>query len=61
MMDVRHHLQLITSRDSSDSGGIFSSRRVATTASQFYFLFLGRLSRTEEGRAMLDRHKFMEM
>ncbi len=33
----------------------------ATTTCQYYFLFLGRLSRFEEGRHLLDKHQFMPM
>jgi len=46
---IKSHLQ---SPFSSDA--IFSPTRLATTASQYYFLFLGRLSRTTEGRQALD-------
>lgn len=34
---------------------LFSPTRVATTSCQYYFLFLGRLSRSDRGRSALDR------
>ena len=34
---------------------LFSPTRVATTGCQYYFLFIGRMSRSEEGRNVLDQ------
>jgi len=40
---------------------VFSPTRLINTACQLYFLFLGRLSRTETGRICLDRHKSLSL
>jgi len=44
-------------QSSSPHDCVFSPTRLINTACQLYFLFLGRLSRTETGRNCLDRHK----
>jgi len=46
---------------SSPHDCVFSPTRLINTACQLYFLFLGRLSRTETGRICLDRHKTLAL
>jgi len=46
---------------SSPHDCVFSPTRLINTACQLYFLFLGRLSRTETGRNCLDRHKTLAL
>ena len=40
---------------------VFSPTRLTNTACQLYFLFLGRLSRTETGRNCLDKHNTLSL
>ena len=40
---------------------VFSPTRLTNTACQLYFLFLGRLSRTETGRNCLDNHNSLQL
>jgi rapamycin-insensitive companion of mTOR len=48
---------LISSESAHDC--LFSPTRVATTGCQYYFLFLGRLSRSDRGRAALDKRSIL--
>jgi len=48
-------------QSSSPHDCVFSPTRLINTACQLYFLFLGRLSRTETGRNCLDRHKTLSL
>ena len=38
---------------------LFSPTRIATTGCQYYFLFIGRLSRSERGRTILDSRSIL--
>ena len=40
---------------------VFSPTRLTNTACQLYFLFIGRLSRTETGRNCLDKHNSLSL
>jgi len=48
-------------QSSSPHDCVFSPTRLMNTACQLYFLFLGRLSRTETGRTCLDRHRTLSL
>jgi hypothetical protein len=59
MSDIKNQLTLLVSSESSHDC-LFSPTRIATTACQYYFLFIGRLSQSPRGRATLDRHAFLQ-
>ncbi len=61
LLEMKNQFQLLIGSKTSSPDCLFSPTRVATTACQFYFLFIGRLSRSDEGRAALDKHHFMQM
>ena len=48
-------------QSSSPHDCVLSPTRLTNTACQLYFLFLGRLSRTEIGRGCLDRHQTLPL
>lgn len=56
LLDIRNQLKLVTT---SSSDSLFSPTKIATTVCQYYFLFIGRLSRSHQGRSALDRHTFL--
>lgn len=59
MEDIKSSLyQLIVATSVNDA--FFSPTKMGTTASQYYFLFIGLLSRSEEGRRVLDSHGFLK-
>ena len=58
LRDIQECLaHLIKSESAHDC--LFSPTRVASTACQYYFLFIGRLSRSSQGRLALDRHNIL--
>ena len=60
LSDVKSNFQALI--DSASTHDCFlSPTRVATTTCQFYFLFIGRLSRSEIGRQSIDRNQILQI
>jgi rapamycin-insensitive companion of mTOR len=59
VIDITNEINLFLSSTSPPQDCLLSPTRIATTVCQYYFLFLGRLSRTPEGRAALDRQQVL--
>jgi hypothetical protein len=59
VVDIRNQLNLLISSTSAHDC-LFSPTKVGSTACQYYFLFLGLLSRTVEGRMRLDKHGILK-
>ena len=58
LSDVYDHFRALASSPSAHDC-LMSPTRIATTACQYYFLFMGRLSRSDKGRQALDRHNIL--
>ncbi|QQP39536.1 Rapamycininsensitive companion of mTORlike, partial [Caligus rogercresseyi] len=58
LADIHYYIKAVISSESPHDC-LISPTRIATTASQYYFLFLGHLSRSESGRNLLLRHAFL--
>ncbi len=58
VIDIQNEMNLFLS-STAPQDCLFSPTRIATTVCQYYFLFLGRMSRTAEGRAALDRQRLL--
>ena len=60
LSDVKSNFQALI--DAASTHDCFlSPTRVATTTCQFYFLFIGRLSRSEIGRQSLDKNQILQV
>ena len=60
LSDVKSNFQALI--DAASTHDCFlSPTRVATTTCQFYFLFIGRLSRSEIGRQSLDKNQILQI
>lgn len=60
LMDLKNHLSILTSSNSWHDC-LLSPTKVASTNCQHYFLFLGRLTRSSNGRKALERHNFKQI
>lgn len=59
--DICSQIQTLLNASPSSYGNcLFSPNRIGTTCCQHYFLFLGRLSRSDEGRKILDAHQVLQ-
>ena len=59
LSDIQNNFKVLISSPSTHDC-FLSPTRVATTACQYYFLFIGRLSRSETGRQFLDKHFILQ-
>ena len=59
LSDVQDKFRSLSSSTSAHDC-LMSPTRIATTACQYYFLFMGRLSRSERGREALDKHHILQ-
>ena len=59
LSDVQDNFRSLSSSTSAHDC-LLSPTRIATTACQYYFLFMGRLSRSEKGRKALDKHHILK-
>ena len=59
LTDIKNQFGLLVSAESTHDC-LFSPTRIASTSCQYYFLFLGVLSRTDEGRKILDKHQMLQ-
>ncbi|XP_059078689.1 rapamycin-insensitive companion of mTOR-like isoform X2 [Tigriopus californicus] len=59
--DICSQVQTLLNASPSSYGNcLFSPNRIGTTCCQHYFLFLGRLSKSDEGRKILDAHQVLQ-